>query len=103
MPFVNVLDMPEPGQGPLEPTVRPRAWMVRQGSHTYYLSDAEFVRSSYDHGEFMPLYGGGDFDRLHAALSRIADGPSVDAVVVAKVALGRLGVGALLGLVGPNG
>jgi hypothetical protein len=29
---------------------------VRQGSRTYYVSDAEFVRSSYDTGSFTPLY-----------------------------------------------
>lgn len=41
---------------PLYRGVRPAAWMVRQGARTYYVSDAEFVRSSYDSGEFVPLY-----------------------------------------------
>lgn len=43
--------------GPVESSVRPVAWMVRQGMRTYYVSDAEFVRSSYDAGSFTPLYG----------------------------------------------
>lgn len=42
---------------PVDQPVRPTAWMVRQGSRTYYVSDAEFVRSSYDTGSFTPLYG----------------------------------------------
>lgn len=42
--------------GQVERPVRPAAWMVRQGARTYYVSDAEFVRSSYDSGEFVPLY-----------------------------------------------
>jgi hypothetical protein len=42
--------------GQVEPSVRPAAWIVRQGSRTYYVSDAEFVRSSYDTGSFTPLY-----------------------------------------------
>ena len=43
--------------GPVERQVRPVAWMVRQGRRTYYVSDSEFIRSSYDTGEFVPLYG----------------------------------------------
>ena len=43
--------------GQVEPSVRPAAWVVRQGMRTYYVSDAEFVRSSYDTGSFTPLYG----------------------------------------------
>ena len=42
--------------GPVESSVRPAAWVVRQGAKTYYVSDAEFVRSSYDTGSFSPLY-----------------------------------------------
>jgi hypothetical protein len=42
--------------GQVEPSARPAAWMVRQGTRTYYVSNAEFVRSSYDYGEFVPLY-----------------------------------------------
>lgn len=43
--------------------------MVRQGSRTYYVSDAEFVRSSYDSGEFVPLYG---LEALAAERERLA-------------------------------
>lgn len=50
-------DAAEPVGSPVVRPVRPTAWMVRQGSRTYYVSDAEFVRSSYDSGEFVPLYG----------------------------------------------
>jgi hypothetical protein len=43
--------------GPVQLEVRPVAWKVRHGTRTYYVSDDEFVRSSYDYGEFVPLYG----------------------------------------------
>lgn len=45
------------GSSPVERRVRPCAWEVRQGARTFYVSDAEFVRSSYDTGSFTPLYG----------------------------------------------
>ena len=35
----------------------PVAWMVRQSGRTYYVSDAEFCRSSYDAADMTPLYG----------------------------------------------
>lgn len=62
--------------GQVERPVRPAAWMVRQGSRTYYVSDAEFVRSSYDSGEFVPLYGpealAAERERCIAELKRAA-------------------------------
>ena len=34
----------------------PEAWRIRQGTRTYFISNAEFVRSSFDAAEMTPLH-----------------------------------------------
>ncbi len=58
---------------PVQRPVRPVAWMVRQGVRTYYVSDAEFVRSSYDYDELVPLYGPGALEAERERCAKLCD------------------------------
>lgn len=42
----------------------PHAWEIRQGSRVFRVSNDEFVRSSYDFGQFTPLFGPESIDAL---------------------------------------
>ena len=44
----------------------PRAWEIRQGTRVFRVSNNEFVRSSYDFGQFTPLFGPESIDALVA-------------------------------------
>lgn len=50
-----------------EDTPKPVAWLVCQGSRDYYLSAADFARSSYDNGQFSPLF---DQTTIDAAVAK---------------------------------
>ena len=41
---------------PSVPSGEPVAWRITQGARVFFVSAAEFTRSSYDYGEFAPLY-----------------------------------------------
>jgi hypothetical protein len=69
--------------GQVERSVRPRAWAVRQGARTYYVTDAEFVRSSYDYGEFVPLYGPEALDAVREQCAAVCEAEHVGASLYA--------------------